>query len=148
MDVSTNDPILLYYDNLKSIHLAWNPIFHARIKHIEVHYHFIRERFLVGDVDLQYISMNLLTIDILTKVLGADKLQQFTTNLGLSTSNLPSLRGSEPETWRRHKARKPITNTKESIVSQAHTKAKSRAGNQRRQKLTVQRQEVELEGAC
>ena len=33
--------IPLYLDNMSSIHLARNPMFHARTKHIEVHYHFI-----------------------------------------------------------------------------------------------------------
>ena len=45
---SINDPVLIYYDNLNSIHLARNAIFHARTKHIEVHYHFIRDRVLGG----------------------------------------------------------------------------------------------------
>ena len=69
LDVSINNAILLYCDNLSSIHLARNPIFHARTKHIEVHYHFIRERALAGDVDLQHISTNLQTTNIFTKVL-------------------------------------------------------------------------------
>jgi len=38
-------PIVIYYDNISSILLANNPIYHARTKHIEVHYHFIREKF-------------------------------------------------------------------------------------------------------
>lgn len=36
----------LLCDNLSSIQLAENPTFHARTKHIEVHYHFIREKVL------------------------------------------------------------------------------------------------------
>ena len=39
-----SDPTTIYYDNLSSIQLAKNPVFHARTKHIEVHYHFVRER--------------------------------------------------------------------------------------------------------
>ena len=35
--------VRIFCDNLSSIHLAENPIFHARTKHIEVHYHYIRE---------------------------------------------------------------------------------------------------------
>ena len=31
----------LFCDNLSLIRLAENPVFHARTKHIEVHYHFI-----------------------------------------------------------------------------------------------------------
>ena len=67
-------------------------------KYTEVHYHFIRERVLAGDVDLQHISTNLQTADIFTKALGADKLWQFMTDLGLTIPDLPSLRGSTEET--------------------------------------------------
>ena len=59
MDVSINDPMLLYYNNLNSIHLARNLVFHARTKYIEVHYHFIQELVLAGDVDLPHINTNL-----------------------------------------------------------------------------------------
>ena len=46
----------IYCDNLSIIQLARNPVYHARTKHIEVHYHFIKERVLAGDIDLVYVS--------------------------------------------------------------------------------------------
>ena len=79
---------------MSKIHLARNPAFHAQTKNIEVHYNFIRECVLTGDIDLQHISTNLQTADIFTKALGADKLRQFTMNLCISTANQSSLRGS------------------------------------------------------
>ena len=87
MDVPIMDPIRIFCDNMSNIYLARNPVFHARTKHIEVHYHFIRERVQAGEIDLQHVSMNL-------KALGIDKLGQFTSGLGLTPSALPSLRGS------------------------------------------------------
>ena len=75
MGVPIKDPILLYYDHMSSIHLVRNLVFHAQNKHIKVHYHFIREHVLVGDVDLQHISMNLQMTDIFTNSLGVDKLR-------------------------------------------------------------------------
>ncbi len=63
--------VVIYCDNLSSIQLARNPMFHARTKHIEVHYHFIREKVLVGEIDLVYVSMEDQVADIFTKVLGA-----------------------------------------------------------------------------
>lgn len=37
--------VVIYCDNLSSIQLAKNPVYHdARTIHIEVHYHFIMER--------------------------------------------------------------------------------------------------------
>ena len=50
MEVS--DPTKIYCDNLNNIPLAKNPVFYARTKHIEVHYHFVRERVLSGEVEL------------------------------------------------------------------------------------------------
>ena len=67
LGVPIMDPILLYCDKMSGIHLARNLVFHARTKHIEVHYHFIRERFLARDVDMQHISTHLQMVDIFTK---------------------------------------------------------------------------------
>ena len=99
---------------MSSIHLARNPVFHAHTKHIEVHYHFIRDRVQAGDVDLQHINTNLQTADIFTKALGVDKLRQFMLDLGQTIPNQPSLRGStnrtlsEPDTSRSgHQPKKP-----------------------------------------
>ena len=54
--VQVNRKIVLYCDNLSSIQLAHNLVFHARTKQIEVHYHFIPERVLSGDINLVYVS--------------------------------------------------------------------------------------------
>ena len=53
--VEVSDLMTIYCDNLSNIQLAKNPVFHARTKHIEVHYHFIREHVLSGEVELQYV---------------------------------------------------------------------------------------------
>ena len=79
---------------MSSIYLAHNPMFHARTKHIEVHYHFIRERVQAGEIDLHHVGTHLQVADIFTKALGIDKLGQFTSGLGLTPSALPNLRGS------------------------------------------------------
>ena len=98
LSVPMKDLTPLYCDNMSSIHLARNPVFHVRTKHIEVHYHFIRELVQPRDVDLQHINTNLQTADIFTKALGADKLRQFMSGLGLTIPDLPSLRGSTNQT--------------------------------------------------
>ena len=43
MGMHVDRGVVIYCDNLSSIQLARNPVFHARTKHIEVHYHFVRE---------------------------------------------------------------------------------------------------------
>ena len=77
LGIQAHTPIVIYWDNLNSIQLARNPVFHARTNHIEVHYHFIRERVLIGDIDLTYVRTDEQVVDIFTKALGEEKLRQF-----------------------------------------------------------------------
>jgi hypothetical protein len=92
-----SDPTEIYCDNLSSIQLAKNLVFHARKKHIEVHYHFIREQILSGEVELTHVSTNRQIADIFTKPLGLDKLRQFSRALGFRHLDVPNLRGRVPE---------------------------------------------------
>ncbi len=69
-------PIIIYCDNISSILLAYNPVYHARTKHIEVHYHFIREKILAKEIDLIHVSTEDQVANIFTKALGTDKLRK------------------------------------------------------------------------
>jgi hypothetical protein len=42
--ISCSKQAKMWYDNLGVKYLTSNPIFHGRVKHIEIDYHFIRER--------------------------------------------------------------------------------------------------------
>jgi histone deacetylase 1/2 len=41
-----NAHVVIYCVNISNILLTNNPVYHARTKHIEVHYHFIKEKAL------------------------------------------------------------------------------------------------------
>ncbi len=86
-------PVVIYCDNISSILLANNPVYHARTKHIEVHYHFIREKVLAKEIDLIHVSTEDQVADIFTKALSTDKLKKFRKMLGVLEVDL-SLRGS------------------------------------------------------
>ena len=73
---------------MSSIQLAKNPVFHARTKHIEVHYHFGREKVLAGQVDLVYVKTEDHVADIFTKALSAEKMARFRKLLGLRDLSL------------------------------------------------------------
>ncbi|MCO5566319.1 hypothetical protein L7F22_019996 [Adiantum nelumboides] len=77
------DSVTIYCDNISSIMLAKNPVYHARTKHIEVHYHFIREKVLAGEIDLVYVKTNDQVADIFTKALGKEKFCYFCEALGI-----------------------------------------------------------------
>ena len=44
LQISLDGPTPILTDNHIAIAVAKNPVFHARTKHIEVHYHYVRER--------------------------------------------------------------------------------------------------------
>jgi hypothetical protein len=90
---SVDAHVVIYCDNISSILLANNPVYHARTKHIEVHHHFIREKILAKEIDLIHVSIEDQVADIFTKALGTDKLKKFRKMLGVLEVDL-SLRGS------------------------------------------------------
>ncbi|GJX13011.1 putative RNA-directed DNA polymerase [Tanacetum coccineum] len=65
---STSTPIL-WCDNLGATYLSPNPIFRARTKHVEIDYHFVREKVAQGDLRVQHISTHDQIADIFTKPL-------------------------------------------------------------------------------
>jgi hypothetical protein len=67
LNISLNNPPTLWCDNMGALALASNPIYHARTKHIEVDYHFIREKILHKDMLASYISTEDQSADIFTK---------------------------------------------------------------------------------
>ena len=68
---------------LSSIRLSENPIFHARTKHIEVHYHYIREKVLEGEIIMVPTKTEEQAADIFTKILNKTKFEKFREALGM-----------------------------------------------------------------
>nr|XP_016451355.1 PREDICTED: uncharacterized mitochondrial protein AtMg00810-like [Nicotiana tabacum] len=52
-----------------ALHIAKNPIFHERTKHIEIDYHYVREFLNFGLISLQFVSSANQLADIMTKAL-------------------------------------------------------------------------------
>lgn len=77
------DSTPIYGDNQGSINLAHNPVYHGRTKHIEVRHHFIREKIVSGEVNLDYIPTTEQLADILTKPLGRTAFERLRDRLGL-----------------------------------------------------------------
>jgi hypothetical protein len=92
---SMDAPIVIYCDNISSIQLASNPIYHARTKHIEVHSHFIREKVLPREINLIHVSIESQVVDIFTKALGIDKLRCFRKMFGVLEVDLNLKRNVE-----------------------------------------------------
>lgn len=86
-------PIPIHCDSESAIKLAGNPVFHARTKYIETHYHFVREMVLTRDIQLQKIRTDDQIADIFTKALGKAKFEVFRGALGIVDSKF-AVRGS------------------------------------------------------
>jgi len=73
----------LWCDNLGATYLSANPVFHARTKHIEIDFHFVRERVAQRLLEIRFISTNDQVADGFTKALPRVKLCEFRNNLNL-----------------------------------------------------------------
>ncbi|KAI0519810.1 hypothetical protein KFK09_007271 [Dendrobium nobile] len=56
LQITQQSPTTIYCDNTSAIALANNPVFHARTKHIEIDYHFIRQHINSGSITIEHIS--------------------------------------------------------------------------------------------
>ena len=52
LSITPTRPPLILYDNINATYLATNPILHARTKHVEIDYHFVRECVLQRSLSL------------------------------------------------------------------------------------------------
>jgi hypothetical protein len=76
-------PTTLFCDNQGAIRLSKDATFHGRTKHIDVHFHFIRQTITSGHITMQYCPTDDMIADIFTKSLGRIKYEKFRTLLGV-----------------------------------------------------------------
>ena len=78
-----NGPLTLKADNQGAISLAKDNKFHARTKHIDLRYHFVREAVEDGKIKMEYIPSSQNIADIFTKGLPRQKHEELVGRLGL-----------------------------------------------------------------
>jgi uridylate kinase len=76
------DCVNIACDNQGAINIAKDPIASVRSKHIDVIYHFIRERIARGEIALSYCSTDDMAADLLTKAVPLAKFDKCKVMIG------------------------------------------------------------------
>lgn len=90
LGVFHRQPVRLFCDNQATIHIAANPVFHERTKHIEIDCHFVRELLVSGIVSTTHVRTSLQLADIFTKALGATQFHFLLSKLGVRDPHTPT----------------------------------------------------------
>nr|GEZ76205.1 hypothetical protein [Tanacetum cinerariifolium] len=77
------DKIPMYCDSKAAIAISCNPVQHSRTKHINVRYHFIKEKVEKGIVELLFVETEYQLADLFTKALPVERFKYLVRQLGM-----------------------------------------------------------------
>ena len=67
------DHVKIFCDNTSTIHMTKNANQHSKIKHIDIRYHFLRDHYEKGDIEIDYVFTDFQLADIFTKPLDYNR---------------------------------------------------------------------------
>ena len=88
LGVEISGPIVIREDNKACQMFADHAGNFSRTKHIDVRYHFVRERLARGDIRIDYVRTEEQVADIFTKALSRELFKKFRARLVVSRSSL------------------------------------------------------------
>nr|GEX86142.1 retrovirus-related Pol polyprotein from transposon TNT 1-94 [Tanacetum cinerariifolium] len=91
------DKIPMYFDSKAAIAILSNPVQHSRTKHIDVRYHFIKEKVEMGIVELFFVETEYQLADLFTKALPEERFKYLVRRLGMRCLTPAELEALENE---------------------------------------------------
>ena len=86
------DATCIHCDNQSCVKLSKNPVFHDKLKHIEIKYHYIRDMVQRGEMKLRYVVTDEQIANVLSKTLARVKFEFFREKLGVLQIKIPPKR--------------------------------------------------------
>jgi len=70
-------PNTIRENNQNSITVTKNPVSHARTRHIDINFHFVREALSNGCIELIYYPTEQMVADVLTKLITCNRFENY-----------------------------------------------------------------------
>ena len=98
LNVSFPQQPTIYCDNVGTTYLCVNPVFHSRMKHVEIDFHFVRDQVNNGNLSVSHVSSQDQLVDALTKPLSHQRLLLLRSKIGV-LPGCPLLQGHDRDNF-------------------------------------------------
>jgi hypothetical protein len=88
LGICPSSPPKLWCDNIGTTYLSVNPIFHAQTKHVEIDFHFVRDRVADKSLQVLFVPSSNQLVDVLTKPIVSKRFHDLCFKLNVRSPKL------------------------------------------------------------